>query len=70
MDPDYTEELINNKMTKFPYCLGGSLKIFRLFTCRAECKVPFDYVEHIIREYEMDGSTEIKVVNKILQRFD
>ena len=29
-----------------------------------------DFVKYVIREYEMDGSTQIKLVSIILQSFD
>ena len=39
------------------------------FSCPADRKIPFDFVKYVISEYEMGGSTQIKVVNIILQGF-
>ena len=53
---------------------SGSLYSKRLqkmisFTCQADWKIPFDFVKHVIKEYGMGGSTQIKVVSEILQSF-
>ena len=40
-----------------------------IFTCRAEWKIHFDFVKYNVREYRMGGSTQIKLVSKILQSF-
>ena len=32
------------------------------FTCQADSKIPLDFVKHVVREYEMCGRTQIKVV--------
>ena len=40
-----------------------------LFTCRAKWKILFDFVKHVVREYGMGASTQIKVVGEILQSF-
>ena len=38
-----------------------------LFTCRAGWNIPFDFVKHVVREYGMGGSTQVKAVSEILQ---
>ena len=39
------------------------------FTCQAEWKIQFNFVNHVVREYGEGGSNQIKMVNETLQIF-
>ena len=65
----------STKPDKLIKLLGGlyspcaSLKKICLFSFRSEWWSVFDFVKHVIREFEMGDSTQIRVVCKILQNF-